>query len=251
MIRTVVELASMRKAGKVTAEMLAACRDAVRPGITTADLDQVAREVLAKRAARSNFLGYHGFPAVICTSRNNVIVHGIPSPTEVLREGDVISIDAGAIVEGYHGDAAISVAVGEVSKPAQRLVEVTRASLVAGIEQMFAGRHLHEIGRAVEEVALGAHLGVIRDYVGHGIGTQMHEPPNVPNYWPGRPGPKLRVHEVYAVEPMLTLGGEETVVLPDGWGVVTADGTWAAHFEHTIAVTEDGPEVFTELDGTP
>jgi methionyl aminopeptidase len=231
--------------------MLEACRMAVRPGVTTADLDTVAREVLANRGARSNFLGYHGFPAVICTSRNNVIVHGIPSAQEVLQEGDIISIDAGAIVEGYHGDAAITVAVGSVPKRVERLIEVTKDSLAAGIAQMVAGNHLHDIGRAVEEVALGAHLGVIREYVGHGIGTQMHEPPNVPNYWPGRAGPKLRVHEVYAVEPMLTLGGEDTVVLPDGWGVVTADGTWAAHFEHTIAITDEGPEVFTVMDGTP
>ncbi|MCI2974559.1 MAG: type I methionyl aminopeptidase [Ferrimicrobium sp.] len=251
MIRTPAELASMRKAGRVTAEMLEACRTAVRPGVTTADLDTVAREVLANRGARSNFLGYHGFPAVICTSRNNVIVHGIPSTQEVLQEGDIISIDAGAIVEGYHGDAAITVAVGSVPKRVERLIEVTKDSLAAGIAQMVAGNHLHDIGRAVEEVALAAHLGVIREYVGHGIGTQMHEPPNVPNYWPGRAGPKLRVHEVYAVEPMLTLGGEDTVVLPDGWGVVTADGTWAAHFEHTIAITDEGPEVFTVMDGTP
>ncbi len=251
MVRTESELASMRKAGRVTAEMLAACRSAVRPGVTTADLDRAARDVLTKRNARSNFLGYHGFPAVICTSRNNVIVHGIPSDEEVLREGDIISIDAGAIVEGYHGDAAITVAVGMVPVRVERLIEVTEASLRAGIAMMVAGNHLHDIGRAVEEVALSAHLGVIRDYVGHGIGTQMHEPPNVPNYWPGRPGPKLRVNEVYAVEPMLTLGGEDTVVLPDGWGVVTADGTWAAHFEHTIAITENGPEVFTVLDDTP
>jgi len=248
MIRTETELASMRKAGRVTAEMLSACREAIRPGVSTADLDRVARAVLERRGARSNFLGYHGFPAVICASRNNVIVHGIPNEEDILRDGDIISIDAGAIVEGYHGDAAITVAVGSVSKRVERLIEVTEQSLAAGISEMVAGNHLHDIGRAVEQMALAAHLGVIRDYVGHGIGTQMHEPPNVPNYWPGRAGPKLRVHEVYAVEPMLTLGGEDTVVLPDGWGVVTADGTWAAHFEHTIAITEGGPEVFTVLD---
>jgi methionyl aminopeptidase len=248
MIRTETELASMRKAGRVTAEMLSACREAIRPGVSTADLDKVARAVLERRGARSNFLGYHGFPAVICASRNNVIVHGIPNEDEILREGDIISIDAGAIVEGYHGDAAITVAVGSVPKRVERLLEVTEQSLAAGIREMVAGNHLHDIGRAVEQMAVAAHLGVIRDYVGHGIGTQMHEPPNVPNYWPGRAGPKLRVHEVYAVEPMFTLGGEDTVVLPDGWGVVTADGTWAAHFEHTIAITDSGPEVFTVFD---
>jgi methionyl aminopeptidase len=249
MIRTESELASMRKAGRVVAEMLAACEAAVRPGVSTAELDAVAREVLARRGARSNFLGYHGFPAVICTSRNHVIVHGIPSPTEILKEGDIISIDAGAIVEGYHGDAAITVGVGAISPVAERLIEVTRRSLEAGIQEMVPGHHLHDIGAAVEKVAKAAGLGVVRDYVGHGIGTAMHEPPNVPNYWPGRPGPVLRANEVFAVEPMLTLGTEETRVLPDGWAVVTADGTWAAHFEHTIVVTEDGPEILTVRDG--
>jgi methionyl aminopeptidase len=248
MIRTESELASMRKAGRVVAEMLAACKEAVRPGVSTAELDAVAREVLARRGARSNFLGYHGFPAVICTSRNHVIVHGIPSPTEILKEGDIISIDAGAIVEGYHGDAAITVGVGAISPVAERLIKVTRCSLEAGITEMVPGHHLHDIGAAVEKVAKAAGLGVVRDYVGHGIGTAMHEPPNVPNYWPGRPGPALRANEVFAVEPMLTLGTEETRVLPDGWAVVTADGTWSAHFEHTIVVGEHGPEILTVLD---
>lgn len=248
MIRTESELASMRKAGRVVAEMLAACAAAVRPGVSTAELDAVAREVLARRGARSNFLGYHGFPAVICTSRNHVIVHGIPSPTEILKDGDIISIDAGAIVEGYHGDAAITVGVGPISPVAERLIEVTRRSLEAGMQEMVPGHHLHDIGAAVEKVAKAAGLGIVRDYVGHGIGTAMHEPPNVPNYWPGRPGPVLRANEVFAVEPMLTLGTEETRVLPDGWAVVTADGTWAAHFEHTIVVTEEGPEILTVLE---
>jgi methionyl aminopeptidase len=152
-------------------------------------------------------------------------------------------------VEGYHGDAAITVGVGAISPVAERLIEVTRRSLEAGIQEMVPGHHLHDIGAAVEKVAKAAGLGVVRDYVGHGIGTAMHEPPNVPNYWPGRPGPVLRANEVFAVEPMLTLGTEETRVLPDGWAVVTADGTWAAHFEHTIVVTEDGPEILTVRDG--
>jgi methionyl aminopeptidase len=245
MRRSATELALMRRAGRVTAAMLEAVREAVRPGVSTAALDRVAREVLEREGARSNFLGYHGFPAVICTSRNEVIVHGIPREDEILDEGDIISIDAGAIVEGYHGDAAITVPVGEVSRAASRLIHVTREALWAGIDQMRPGNRLHEVGRAVEKVAKRYGLGVVRDYVGHGIGTQMHEPPNVPNYWPGTPGPTMRAGETFAVEPMLTLGTERTRVLADGWSVVTADGTWAAHFEHTIAVGEDGPEVLT------
>ncbi len=245
MKRSASELALMRRAGKVTAAMLEAVTEAVRPGVSTAALDAVARAVLEREGARSNFLGYHGYPAVICTSRNDIIVHGIPREDEILEEGDILSIDAGAIVEGYHGDAAVTVPVGEVSKAASRLIEVTRQALWAGIETMRPGTHLHEIGRAVERVARRHHYGVVREYVGHGIGTEMHELPNVPNYWPGNPGPTMRAGETFAVEPMFTLGTERTRVLADGWSVATADGAWAAHFEHTIAVTEDGPEVLT------
>ncbi len=245
MRRTDQELAKMREAGRITALMLQEASAAVEPGVSTLDLDGVARAVLTREGAQSNFLGYHGFPAVICTSRNEVIVHGIPRSDEFLRQGDIISIDAGAIFEGYHGDAAVTVGVGSISSKAQELIRVTRESLVAGISEMVAGHHLHDIGRAVEQVAKKAHFGVVREYVGHGIGTSMHEAPNVPNYWPGRAGPRLRVNEVYAVEPMLMIGREDTAVLPDGWGVITQDGSLAAHFEHTIAITSDGPEIFT------
>jgi methionyl aminopeptidase len=238
------ELAKMRRAGKVVAEMHEATRRALRPGVTTAELDRVAREVLERRGARSNFLGYHGFPAVICTSPNNVIVHGIPGPY-VVKEGDILSIDCGAIVEGYHGDAAYTAAVGEVTPEARRLIEVTEASLWAGIDQMHRGNRLHEIGRAVQEVAEAAGFSVVREYVGHAIGTAMHEQPQVPNYWPGTPGPTLKTGMVFAVEPMVNVGGPGTVVLEDNWSVVTADGSLSAHFEHTIAVTDDGPEVLT------
>ncbi|MHB8189011.1 MAG: type I methionyl aminopeptidase [Ferrimicrobium sp.] len=248
MVRSSDELSRMRRAGRVTAAMLEAVRETIRPGVSTAELDRVARGVLDRAGAGSNFLGYHGFPGVICTSVNHVIVHGIPCEDEVLDEGDIISIDAGAIVEGYHGDAAITVGVGSISKSASRLIRVTEESLRAGVEMMVPGNHLHDIGRAVEEIARASHLGVVRDYVGHGIGTAMHEPPNVPNYWPGRPGPKLHSNEVFAIEPMLTLGKEDTVVLADGWAVVTQDGSLAAHFEHTIAITDNGPEIFTVLD---
>ncbi len=244
MIRQPDELNKMRRAGKVVAEMHEKTREAIRPGITTLDLDKVAREVLERRGARSNFLGYHGFPAVICTSPNSMVVHGIPG-AYVLEEGDIISIDCGAIIEGYHGDAAYTAPVGAVSKEAQRLIEVTERSLWAGIEQLTPGNRLHEVGRAVEHVALAGGYGVVREYVGHAIGTAMHEQPQVPNYWPGSPGPKLKVGMVFAVEPMINIGTEETYVLEDGWGVMTADGKLSCHVEHTICVTENGPEVFT------
>ena len=234
----------MRKAGRVVAEMHEKTRQAAKPGVTTLDLDRVAREVLERRGARSNFLNYHGFPAVICTSPNDMIVHGIPGDY-VLEEGDILSIDCGAIIEGYHGDAAFTMAIGTVDPEASRLIEVTAKSLDAAIEQMRDGNRLHDIGRAVQEVAEAAGFSVVREYVGHAIGTAMHEEPQVPNYWPGTPGPKLKPGMVFAIEPMVNAGSAETRVLDDGWSVVTADGSLSAHFEHTIAITDDGPEVLT------
>ena len=237
----------MRRAGRVVAEVIEKTRAAIRPGVTTAQLDKVARDVLAARNARSNFLGYHGFPAVICTSPNDMIVHGIPGDY-VVKEGDLLSVDCGAIIEGYHGDAAYTVAVGEVTAEARRLVEVTAAALEAGIAQLVAGNRLHDIGRAVQDVAERAGFSVVRNYVGHAIGTAMHEEPQVPNYYPGTPGPRLKVGNVFAVEPMVNIGGADTVELDDGWSVITADGSLSAHFEHTIAVTDDGPEVLTRAE---
>jgi methionyl aminopeptidase len=245
-IRSKDELDKMRRAGKVVAEIHEATRAAIRPGVTTRELNDVAADVLAKRNARSNFLNYNGFPAVICTSPNDMIVHGIPGDY-VLKEGDIISVDAGAIVEGYHGDAAYTAPVGEVSPTAKRLIEVTERSLWAGIDKLVVGGRLHEVGRAVQEVAEAAGYSVVREYVGHAIGTEMHEMPQVPNYWPGNPGPTLKAGMVYAVEPMVNVGTYDTYVLDDEWSVLTEDGMLSAHFEHTIAVTDDGPEVFTIL----
>ena len=244
MRRNADELNKMRRAGKVVAEMHEVTRAAIRPGITPMEINNVAAAVIEKRGARSNFLNYHGFPAVICASPNSMIVHGIPGDY-VLQEGDIISIDCGAIIEGYHGDAAYTAGVGQISKEAQRLLDVTERSLWAGIEQMTIGNRLHEIGRAVEKVALAAGYGIVREYVGHAIGTAMHESPQVPNYWPGSPGPIMKEGMVFAVEPMINIGGEETYTLDDGWGVMTTDGSLSAHFEHTIALTDNGPEVFT------
>jgi methionyl aminopeptidase len=242
--RSADELNKMRKAGKVVAEMHEATRAAIRPGVTTRQLNDVAAEVIAKRGARSNFLNYHGFPAVICTSPNDMIVHGIPGDY-TLREGDIISVDCGAIIEGYHGDAAYTAGVGVISDEAKRLIEVTERSLWAGIDQLKKGNRLNEVGRAVQNVAEAAGYSVVREYVGHAIGTAMHESPQVPNYWPGTPGPTLKEGMVFAIEPMVNIGGYETYVLDDGWGVMTQDGSLSAHFEHTIAVTDNGPEVFT------
>ena len=235
----------MRRAGKVVAEMHEKTRAAIRPGITTMDLNKVAAEVIERRGAVSNFLGYHGFPAVICTSPNDMIVHGIPSDLVVLEEGDIISVDCGAIIEGYHGDAAYTAGVGEIDAASARLLEVTERSLFAGIEQLTKGNRLHEVGRAVQDVAEAAGFTVVREYVGHAIGTAMHEQPQVPNYWPGSPGPTLKTGMVFAVEPMVNAGTPETMTIEDGWGVITADGKRSAHFEHTIAVTDHGPEIFT------
>jgi methionyl aminopeptidase len=241
------QISKMRQAGRVVAEMLQACADAARPGLTTNDLDKVARGVLAKRKAKSNFLGYHGYPAVICTSPNSVIVHGIPGDYR-LEEGDIISIDCGAIIDGWHGDAARTIPVGEISEEARKLVTVTEESLWAGIQHVRSGARLTDIGHAVQTVAEGAGFSVVREYVGHGIGRAMHEEPQVPNYGEPGKGIKLKVGHVLAVEPMVNLGSCETQLNDDGWTVITADGSLSAHFEHSIAVTDDGPEVLTVLD---
>jgi methionyl aminopeptidase len=244
--RSADDLRKMRAAGRVVAEMHDRIRAAIRPGVTTAQLDQVGREVLERRGARSNFLGYGHppFPGVICASPNEVVVHGVPGP-RVLAEGDIVSIDCGAIVDGWHGDAAFTVGVGEIAPEAQRLIEVAERSLEAGIAAMVPGGRLSDIGAAVQAVAEGAGCSVVKEYTGHGIGTAMHEPPDVPNW--GRPGRGRRLGpgQTYAVEPMVCLGRDATRLLPDEWTVVTADGSLAAHVEHTIAITDDGPEILT------
>ena len=239
------QIALMRRAGQVVAEMHEECIRASKPGATTLEVDAVAREVLDRRGARSNFLNYHGFPAVVCTSPNDVIVHGIPSAEVMLEEGDIFSIDCGAIIEGWHGDAAVTIPIGEVDAESKRLIEVTRASLEAAIEQVVEGHRLGDIGAAVEGLAESAGFTVVREYVGHGIGTAMHEEPQVPNYGPAGRGLRLKEGHVLAIEPMVNAGGPETEVLADGWTVRTRDGRRSAHFEHTIAVTDNGPEVLT------
>lgn len=235
----------MRRAGRVVAEMHEEIRNAIRPGVTTAQLDQIGREVLDRRGASSNFLGYHGYPAVICASPNEVIVHGIPSEAVVLHEGDIVSIDCGAIVDGWHGDAAFTAPVGEVSAEVAALIDAAEASLAAGIAQLVEGRRLGDVGQAVQEVAERGGYSVVREYTGHAIGQAMHEQPSVANWGTAGTGVRIRAGNVFAVEPMLNLGGADTLVLDDDWSVVTADGRWSAHVEHSIAVTSDGPEILT------
>ena len=234
----------MRRAGRVVAEMHDACRRVVRPGVTTADLDRAARAVLERRGAQSNFLGYHGFPAVICTSVNDEVVHGIPGP-RVLEEGDVVSVDCGAVVDGWHGDAAFTMGVGRIEPEDEALIEAGRRSLDAAIAVMVDGGTIGDIGHAVESTVGAQGYSVLRDYTGHGIGRAMHEAPDVPNR--GRPGRgrPLRAGMVLAVEPMVVAGDPEVVELDDGWTVVTVDGSRAVHWEHTIAITDDGPEILT------
>lgn len=249
-LKTTEQIATMRAAGLVVARALAAMRDAAAPGVSTADLDEVARGVLREAGATSSFLGYHGFPAVICSSVNDRIVHGIPSPTEKLAEGDLVSLDFGAIVEGWHGDAAITVAVGEVSAEAAALSAACEASMWDGLVAARAGGRLTDISHAVEtSIRQAGRYGIVAGYGGHGIGSEMHMAPHVLNY--GRPGkgPRLVPGMALAIEPMITLGSRDTQELADGWTVTTVDGSWAAHWEHTVAILEDGPWVLTAEDG--
>jgi methionyl aminopeptidase len=243
--RSADQLASMRAAGHVVAEMHRAIRAEARPGVTTGHLDEVARQVLARHGAISNFLGYHGYPAVICASVNDEVVHGIPGP-RVLADGDVLSIDCGAIIDGWHGDAAFTMGIGSITPLHQRLIDSADAALAAAVAAMRPGGHLGDIGAAVQAVVSAAGYGSPRDYCGHGIGRAMHEDPDVENRGRRGKGPSLEPGVVLAIEPMLLAGGgDDVVVLDDGWTVVTADGSVAAHTEHTVLVTERGPEILT------
>jgi methionyl aminopeptidase len=241
------ELDHMRRAGRLVGHTLSTVVEAARPGVALLELDRLAEGTIRGGGGVPSFLGYHGFPATLCLSPNSWVVHGIPNGYR-LRDGDILSIDCGAIVDGWHGDAAVTIPVGQVDEAARRLIETTERAMWAGIAQVRAGNRLSDIGHAVERVAAPGY-GVVREYVGHGIGTRMHEEPQVPNY--GRPhrGLRLDVGLVLAIEPMVNEGGPETRVLDDGWTVVAADGSRSAHFEHTVAITPTGPEVLTLLDG--
>ncbi len=239
----------MAVAGRTVATVLKTVKQAGVPGVTLKELDAIAAEVIRAGGCTPSFLGYHGYPANICTSPNSVIVHGIPSDYRLV-EGDILSVDAGAIFEGFHGDAAITFPIGETSPEAQLLIDTTERALAAGIAQVKAGARLGDIGHAVESEANVHGFGVVREYVGHGIGRQMHEDPQVPNYGKPGTGTKLKKGMAICIEPMFNLGGHETFVDPDGWTVATADGSLSAHFEHTIAVTDKGPRVMTLLEAT-
>jgi methionyl aminopeptidase len=247
-IKSADQLAVMREAGRVVGVTLQAVAAAVRPGISTAELNEIAAESISDLGATPSFLGYHGFPGVICTSINSEVVHGIPG-SAILQLGDLLSIDCGAIVDGWHGDAAISVPVGSVSAEVAALSAATEESMWAGLGAARVGAHLSDIGHAVETAIRAAGpYGIVEEYVGHGIGSSMHMDPPVPNY--GRPGsgPVLVAGMALAIEPMATLGSAEVGVLADDWTVVTTDGRWAAHWEHTVAITDDGPWVLTAVE---
>jgi len=249
-IKTPGEIEAMRLAGLVVATALDRISRLIAPGMTTAELDECAADTIAEAGAQPSFLGYHGFPAHICTSVNHEVVHGIPGPV-VLRDGDLVSVDCGAIVEGWHGDAAVTLAVGEVSAVARELSDVTRQALWAGLAAARPGGRLSDIGHAVQtSVESAGAFGIVEEYVGHGIGSSMHMEPAVPNY--GRPGRGIRLEAgmALAVEPMITLGSPAVHTLADDWTVVTDDGMLAAHWEHTVAITDDGPWVLTALEDT-
>ena len=245
-VKSPEQIARMYAAGQVVARTLSALKESVRPGVTTAELDAIAEREIRGAGAVPSFLGYFGYPASICTSVNEQVVHGIPSPEQVLRAGDVISIDCGAILDGWHGDSALSVGVGEIDPADRAMLEACEASMWAGIAQAVAGHRLSDVSHAVEQsVRAAGDYGLIREYTGHGIGTEMHMDPVVRNYGPPGQGPRLRAGMALAIEPMITRGERNVVELDDGWTVITTDGSRAAHFEHTIAITPEGPWALT------
>ena len=239
------ELDKMRAVGELVADVRETLREMVRPGVSTYELDQVAEKMMRDAGAIPSFLGYHGYPASICASINQEVVHGIPSKSRVLKEGDIFSVDTAATLDGFVGDTAVTIPVGKVSDEVAQLLRVTEECLYLAVEQCRVGKHVGDIGYAVQAHAEKFGYGIVKGFCGHGIGRKMHEDPQIPNY--GKPGTKekIRVGYVFAIEPMINLGTEETEILTDKWTVVTKDGKPSAHFEHTVAVTEEGPEILT------
>jgi methionyl aminopeptidase len=244
-IKTAKEVEKMRRAGEIVREVLEAVRAMVKPGVTTLELESVAEKLIEERGAKPAFKGYHGFPCVLCTSLNDQVVHGIPSAKTVLREGDILSVDCGAVIDGYYGDSAITIPVGKVAPTTQRLLDVTQKSLQRAIETVRPGAMLGDVGAAVQEMVEAEGFSVVKEFVGHGIGTRMHEDPQIPNFGQRGRGVRLREGMVLAIEPMVNAGGDAVRVLKDGWTAVTEDGSLSAHFEHTVAVTKDGAAILT------
>jgi len=246
-LKSAEELAAMRRAGRVVAQAHALVRELVKPGITTWELNEAVEEFLLKQNAVPAFKGYQGYPASICASVNEVVVHGIPSKQVVLEEGSIVSIDIGAFVDGFCGDSAWTYPVGKIAPEIQKLLTVAEQALFLGIEQARVGNRLSDISHAVQSHVEAHGFSVVRDYVGHGIGRQMHEAPQIPNFGPPGRGPRLKSGITLAIEPMVNMGGYQVEVLADNWTVVTRDKCWSAHFEHTVAVTDEGPVILTVL----
>lgn len=245
MIKTAGEIEAMRASGRILREVHNAIAPVVQPGATTMDLENAAAASIAEFGVQAAFKGYHGYPAALCTSVNEEVVHGIPNAKRVLKDGDIVSIDCGVILDGFYSDAAVTYAVGASTDLTRRLLNTTEASLHAAIAQAQIGGRLGDISAAVQEICEAEGFGVVRDFVGHGIGRNMHEDPQVPNFGPRGKGPRLKAGMVLAIEPMINAGSPEVRVLKDGWTAVTVDGSYSAHFEHTVAITKDGPLILT------
>jgi len=245
MIKSPQEIEKMRASGRILRKVHDAVAPHVVAGTTTMDLEEIAFAKITELGAKAAFKGYHGFPYALCTSMNEEVVHGMPNRKRVLKNGDILSIDCGVVVDGFYADAAVTYAIGELTPRTQRLLEITKASLDAAIEQCHVGGRLFDISAAVQEMCEAEGFGVVREFVGHGIGRSMHEDPQVPNFGPKGKGPRLKAGMVLAIEPMINAGAAEVRVLPDGWTAVTVDGSYSAHFEHTVAITKDGPQVLT------
>lgn len=244
-LKGAAELGVMRRAGRIVADILGILERAVEPGVSTLELDRIARAELKSRRAKAAFLGYRGFPAALCVSINSEVIHGIPAAGRKLREGDIVGMDFGCLFEGFYGDAALTAAVGEISPEARKLMDVTRTSLDRAIAAIKTGARLGDVSHAVQSHVEGNGFSVVREFVGHGIGRSLHEEPPIPNYGRAGTGPRLSPGMVLAIEPMVNVGGSDVVTKDDGWTAATRDGSLSAHFEHTVALTEDGPEVLT------
>jgi methionyl aminopeptidase len=247
-LKNPLQLKAMREAGRITGEALLVAREHIREGISTYELDRIIRNHIEKQGAKPSFLGYNGFPGSACISINDEVIHGIPSKKRILQEGDVVKIDVGAFYKGFHGDAARTIPVGRVSDEAQKLITVTRESFFAGIEKMQIGNRIGDIGHAIDAHVTANGFSTVKRYIGHGIGTELHQSPDVPNYGTEGRGTRLCVGMTLAIEPMVNVGGEGVRELNDGWTVKTADGTLSAHYENTVALTSDGVIVMTQLE---